>query len=218
MFKSPLLSPALKRARTASRLLFLVVIPLGLLLHFGTREMISSSAGPTLAAQRPTGWHYLTATSVEPRGDRILYDGAALDAALAAGHAAPLFALTKYPHPHAGLNPLIGINVGFEDDAELPSATQLLERSVADVQQRSGNALALLEPITPTTVAGRPAARVVLHTPTPPPGSVPDKMVVVALLEGRLSFMVAASGATAGADEISAEVADFLGSLQLSTP
>jgi len=44
---------------------------------------------------------------------------------------------------------------------------------------------------------------------------VPDKMVVVALLEGRLSFMIAASGATAGADEISAEIARFVADLRL---
>lgn len=218
MSKPPLATPALQRARSLSRLLFLVVIPLGLLLHFAMREMSSDGGGPILTVQRPAGWHYLTATPVAPQGDLIRYDGAALDAALAAGQATPLFAVIKHAHPHAGLNPLIGVNVSFETAQELPSASQLLERSIADVQRRSGNALVLLEPITPTTVAGRPAARVVLHTPVPPPGSVPDKMTVVALLDGRLSFMIAASGAADGADEISAEVADFLASLQVSMP
>lgn len=199
------------------RLLFLILIPLTIWITMHDSNVPPASGPVGLRFSRPATWTYLTATKVAATGTVIRFDADALEEALAAGKAAPLFAIIKYPHPHAGVNPMIGVNVSRATGSQSP--LQELTRRVDEVQRNSGDALELLQPITPTTIGGHPAARVVLHaTKTSAAGPAPDRMTVVSVVTDTLSLMVAASGAFGGEDAIESTLEDFLASFALDSP
>ena len=197
------------------RLTFIILIPLFLAVSMCSERSKTVATVSGFSFMRPTTWHYLTQTKVSATTSSVRFSASELEDALAAGEAAPLFALIKYPHPHVGVNPMIGVNVSRATGGESP--VTLLEQSVGEVQQRTGNALELLQPITPTTVAGHPAARVVLHAAkTESAGPAPDKMTVVSIVTENLSLMVTGSGALSGNDTVDGALDEFLESLSVS--
>ncbi|MGE0483006.1 MAG: hypothetical protein AB7Q81_02605 [Gammaproteobacteria bacterium] len=202
------------RARVWSRYLLLLIIPLAIALKAWLDEQEKPHDVSGFSFHRPGDWSYLTETGVKPDGDRIRFAPTAIVAALEQGQGAPLFALTKYPPPHAGINPMIGVNVAFVA-AEQPAPAEVLAQSLAQVQSRSGDALEVLEPINDTLVAGLPAARTVLATREPQPGKARDRLTVLAIAAGQLSFLVAGSGAYDGVDRIDEQLAEFASSLSL---
>lgn len=202
------------RRMLIARIALLFLVPLTLWISLSRQITPADTAVSSLRVARPPGWHYMTATPVSAGDNEIRFDARAIEDALAAGQAAPLFAIVKYPPPHVGVDPMIGVNVARATGTESPVAE--LERSVNEVQQRSGNALEILQPIAPTTIAGHPAARVVLHAAVAPDsGKAPDRMTVMSVVTPRLSLMIAASGAFEGADTVDATLSDFLASLRI---
>ena len=211
--------PVLHNPRRVARYLLLLLIPFAVLLHTCAEQVDAPRDLPTFSFSRPPAWTYLTETQVKPVDGRIRFSAESSAAAFDRGHTAPLFALVKYPQPHTGLNPMIGVNLAWETADEIPRPTTALERSVADVQRRADGRLEVVESIVATEIAGLPAARVVLTTRgAPAPGTVEDKLTVIAVLAGRLSFLIAASGAFDGADTIDEELHTFATSLTVENP
>ncbi len=205
----------LARRVALTRLLLLLLVPLTIWVTMQDTVVAPGAVGLQFA--RPVTWTYLTGTRVAAVDTAIRYDADALAAALTEGKASPLFAILKYPHPHAGVNPMIGVNVSLVSGTETPQ--QELSRRVDEVQRNSGDALEVLQPITPTTIGGYAAARVVLHaTKTASAGPAPDKMTVVAIVADKLSLMIAASGAFDGEDAVESTLEEFLASFALVTP
>ncbi|MCB1746422.1 MAG: hypothetical protein H6977_04105 [Gammaproteobacteria bacterium] len=202
------------RARVWSRYLLLLFIPLAIAFKAWLDHQNAPRDVAGFSFHRPADWSYLTETGIKPDGDHIRFAPAAVIAALDHGQGAPLFALTKYPPPHTGINPVIGVNVAYATDPD-PDPGVVLEHSVAEVQARSGDALEVLEPINETLVAGLPAARTVLAAREPQPGKARDRLTVLAIATGHLSFLIAGSGAYEGADRIDEQLAEFAGSLSL---
>lgn len=215
--------PVLKRRpfddpRRVARYLLLLLIPFAVLLHTCAERFDAPRDLPAFSFSRPSSWTYLTETQVKPADGRIRFSAASAAEALEQGHTAPLFALIKYPPPHTGINPMIGVNLAWETADEIPRPTAVLERSVADVQRRAEGRLELVEGLVATEVAGLPAARVVLATRGPPaPGKVEDKLTVIAVLAGRLSLLIAASGAFDGADAVDQQLDAFAASLTIES-
>jgi len=200
---------SLANTRALLRWLFIVVIPLVLMLSMCQRELRVTGDIGALSFPVPPGWHYVSPTPVRPTDGRVRFSARELEAAIEGGQAAPLFVVTRYPHPHQGLNPTIGINLGYESKP-IPTAASLLERNVAEVQQRSGNALVLLEPMRASAVAGVPAASIALGSQAPATGMPPDRLQVTVVVLERLSMVVAASGAYAGEDAVEDAARAFL--------
>ena len=210
---------ALHNPRRVARYLLLLLIPFAVLLHTCGEQFDTPRDLPAFSFSRPPSWTYLTETLVKSADGRIRFSAESSADALDRGHTAPLFALVKYAPPHTGLNPMIGVNLAWETADEIPRATALLERSVADVQRRADGRLEVVEGLVATEVAGLPAARVVLATRgAPAPGKIEDKLTVIAVLAGRLSFLIAASGAFDGADAVDQELEAFAASLTVENP
>lgn len=209
---APLPRRPVHRARIVARYLLLLLIPIAILLNYLAREVADLGDVQGFSCVRPAGWGYAGATVATPQGDRIELSSSTVREAIGAGNAAPIFVLSKYRPPHRGLNPIIGVNVAYESAREIPSASDVLSRSVAEVQARSGEALEIVEAVSATEIARRPGARVVLASKAPAPGKIPDKLVVLAVVVGRTSIMIAASGGFSGDDAVESELAEFAAS------
>lgn len=104
------------RARVWSRYLLLLFIPLAIAFKAWLDHQNAPRDVAGFSFHRPADWSYLTETGIKPDGDHIRFAPAAVIAALDHGQGAPLFALTKYPPPHTGINPVIGVNVAYATD------------------------------------------------------------------------------------------------------
>ena len=206
------LRPAARHPRRIARYALFVIIPLALALQYWLDDHVAAEDLSGFSFVRTPGWTYLTETRVRPVDGRIHYTPAQLAAALDAGQAAPLFALAKYARPQGGLNPAIGVNVAFERDADELAPETVLERSMAEAEAQLAGSLTLAEPVTATTLSGLPAARVRYERG----GDAVNggaALVVYAVLIGRTSLLIAASGARTGADAIDEPMQQFVASL-----
>ncbi|MEQ8232115.1 MAG: hypothetical protein RLW61_06625 [Gammaproteobacteria bacterium] len=188
-----------------------VIVPLALALHYWLDDPVDAEDMNGFSFVRTPGWTYLTETSVGPSDGRIRFTREDLADAIRAGQNAPLFALAKYARPQGGLNPAIGVNVAYERDAGAATPRAVLERGMAETATRVGDALSVSEPLTTTTLAGLPAARVrYVSAASVNRGTT---LIVYAVLIGRTSLLVAAAGAADGADAVDEPLQAFLGSL-----
>ena len=162
-----------------------------------------------MALNKPAGWAYVSATPVAADGNRIVFTGTQIDLALDSHVAAPLFALVKYPPPHTGLNPTLGVNLDRAASIRGRAASALLDQRVQEAQTHAGAKFEVVQPVTTLTLAGHPGARVVLRAP----GDVPALLTIVNLVVDDTTFMFASAGAETGADAANVEFEQILQSL-----
>ncbi|MEQ8660880.1 MAG: hypothetical protein RLW62_08685 [Gammaproteobacteria bacterium] len=203
--------PAPRDPRRLARYALFVIVPLALAVQYWLDEDVTAADLSGFSFDRTAGWTYLTETTVAPAQGRIRFTPTALAAAIRAGQNAPLFALAKYARPQGGLNPAIGVNVALEAAAATASPRDVLERGMAETEARLGGALQRTEPLTATTLSGLPAARVRYTGGDDINGGT--ALVVYAVIIGRTSLLIAASGTQSGADAIDAPLQAFVGSL-----
>ena len=170
--------------------------------------------GIALELEKPDSWSYVTATATPARGNRIRFDRAQLESALTGGNADPRVALLKYPHPHAGTNPTLGVNVNRDQALTGSDPSEYLTRLVAEAQRGSSKRFDTLAPITPLRIAGHAAARTVLAAEQDAGAIVPAlRLTIVVVLVDDWSFMIASSSPSAGEDDASGEFEQIIASL-----
>lgn len=202
-----------RRLRTAARIAFSAALLLGSACGRDTPV-----TGVAFELQKPDSWTYVTATPAAARGNRIRFDAAQLDSALASGSADPLFALLKYPHPHPGMNPTLGVNVSRESELTGTDPAAYLSRLIEEAQHNSGKRFETLSAIAPTTVAGYPAARAVLGAAQDAGAIVPPlRLTILVVAVENTRFMIASSSPSAGEDESSGEFAQIIASIAFPT-
>ena len=195
------------------RVALLLIVPAAIFFNIYVNNIALSRDITGITFVQPVAWHYHSGTAVIPDTRRIHFSAAGLAEAMRQGHSVPLFVSTKYPSSKGADNPLIGVNVfAHEGDAQL-LPEKLLEANLAQVQQSSGQALEVVEPITASPVATLPGARVVLKMRGDNAPDSLNRMTVYALVAGRLSFTIVTSDAAEGAEAVDRELAGFIGSL-----
>ena len=200
-----------------ARYMLLLVVPLAIGIKFYLDEQAKPEGLKDLGFTRPHGWSYLTETQVRPDGDRIRYTAAELQDAFARARTTPLFALTRHAAPHAGFNPVIGVNLDYLGvDADTDNVAAVLSRRVEDLQEQAEGAYVIAEPVSTIILDGRTAARVELVAAATTPDAVREKLIVIALLSDRLGVLIAGSGATSGAERIDDIISAFAASMTTS--
>lgn len=194
--------------------MLLLVVPVAIGIKFYLDANSKPEGLTDLGFTRPHGWSYLTETQVRPDGDRIRYTASELEEAFSEARTTPLFALTRYAPPHAGFNPVIGVNLDYlGTDAEADNVAAVLSRRVEDLQEQADGAYLITEPVSTVILGGRTAARVELVAETTTPDAVREKLIVIALLNDQLGVLVAGSGATSGAERIDDVIRAFAASM-----
>ena len=207
------LRPRLRGPQGTARYVLLALIPLLVLFNFYVNNLALSRDIAGITFVQPLTWQYHGDTAVIPQMRRIHFSAAGIADAIAHEHGVPLFVLTKYPADHAGLNPLLGINV-FSHDADLSIKPEvLLQTKLEQVQAASGQALDVVEPVAALPIATLPGARVVLSAHAGKEARGLSRLTVYALVAGRLSFTIVASDAASGTETMDKELATFISSV-----
>src|SRR5262245_32395296 len=101
------------------------------------------SAG--ISVDRPAGWYDALISDIQANRERVRLSDPELERGLRTRSALPLFAFTKYPEPHAGLNPSIQVTLR---PALAGTPTQLLA-AAAETLRRAFDDFRIVSPIHP---------------------------------------------------------------------
>jgi hypothetical protein len=105
---------------------------------------------------RPAGWQDATLAQVQANRERVRLSDPELEHELQTRSALPLFAFTKYPEPHAALNPSVQVTLR---SALHGTPTELLGAALGTLR-RAFPDFRILSPVRSTEVSGWPAAQV----------------------------------------------------------
>ncbi len=119
---------------------------------------------PTLqfALTKPSTWHFMSARENRENLERVQFGSDAFKRQVVEQSAAPLVVITQYPEPHAGLNASLKVSVKPFGALPTREPAPLLSMILPVMQQQLNDVQVIQEPRA-TTVAGLPAAHVVLH-------------------------------------------------------
>jgi len=168
------------------------------------------SAG--IALDRPASWQMATTAAIQANRERVRLSDSEFQHAMVTRSALPIIAIMKYPEPFAGLNPSVQITLrqGLKG-----APTELLTGAVATMR-RGFSDLAMVQPVTSTTVSGLPAATVrVTYTLRTASQSVRVMSRLWLVPRGSLMFLIGMSGAQTGPDVCESEFAEVLESIQI---
>jgi hypothetical protein len=170
-----------------------------------------SHPGAGIELVRPAGWHTATLAQVQANRERVRLPDPELQHALQTRSALPLFAFTKHPEPHAGLNPSVQVTLRSALNGTptelLTTALQPLRRAFADFR--------LVSPVRATDVSGWPAAHMTAtYTLTSNAGaSFPVRSRMWLVPRGSLMFLIGMSGSATGDDLCEGEFKAVLASI-----
>jgi hypothetical protein len=170
-------------------------------------------AGAGISVTPPATWREATLAEVQSNRERVRLSDPELQHALATRSALPLFAFTKYPEPHRGLNPSIQItlrsSLAGPPTELLRAALQTMRRAFPDFQ--------IVSAAQPIELAGWPAAHTratyTLKAETGEAFRVMSRLWLVK--RGPLMFLIGMSGSVSGEDTCEAEFAAALSSISI---
>lgn len=119
---------------------------------------------PTLqfALTKPSTWHFMSAQENRKNLERVQFGSDAFKQQVVERSAAPLMVITQYPEPHPGLNASLKVSVKPFGALPTREPVPLLSMILPVMQQQLDN-VEVIQPPGEATVAGLPAAHVVLH-------------------------------------------------------
>jgi hypothetical protein len=179
----------------------------------GAQERLQNPAAG-IELTRPAGWQDATLAQVQANRERVRLSDPELEHALQTRSALPLFAFTKYPEPHAALNPSIQVTLR---SALRGTPTELLTAALATLR-RAFPGFRVLSPVRSTQVSGWPAAQVkATYTLANQAGeSFPVQSRMWLVPRGSLMFLIGMSGSTNGEDVCEDEFNAVLASIVIS--
>jgi hypothetical protein len=166
-----------------------------------------------IGVNRPFGWHEATLAQVQANRERTRLSDPELQQALTTRSAMPLFVLTKYAEPHAGLNPSLQVTLR---PALAGTPTQLLTSAIATMRRGFAD-FRIVSPVHSVQVDGWPAAHMrVTYTLKNAAGESFDVLSRLWLVpRGRLMFLIGMSGGQTGEDVCEDEFAAALTSITI---
>lgn len=167
--------------------------------------------------EKPAGWEFVM--KVDPAASKALtrLDDEAIDTAAHELGSRPLVVASKYPQPHASLNPTLQVAMRPADQFADASASQILSALLEPMRATFAD-LELVEPVTEAEVSGLPAARFVAdYTVAASAGSFPTRLRMWVVPRGPVFFVVGMSGAQEGEDAAEAEFQSILDSLVIDS-
>ncbi len=174
------------------------------------------TAAAGIAVARPAGWHTASRQAVQENRERVRLADAELQEAIRSSATAPLFAFTKYPEPHPGVNPSIQVILRAAGAFVGAPATETL-RAAAGVMQKGFSDFTFLQEIEATELSSFPAAHMrVQYTLTTANGAACKVLSRLWLVpRGGFMFLLGMSGPADGADVSEAEFAVVLASVKI---
>jgi hypothetical protein len=176
----------------------------------GAQELVQHP-GAGIELMRPAGWQDATLAQVQANREKVRLPDSELQHALQTRSALPVIAFTKYPEPHAGLNPSVQVTLR---SALRGAPTELLSGALVTMR-RAFPDFKILSPVRATQVSGLPAAQVkATYTLTAQSGqSFPVQSRMWLVPRGSLMFLIGMSGTTSGEDVCEAEFNAVLASI-----
>ena len=173
----------------------------------------SPTAGLSIAP--PAGWHVTSMQRVMDNRAQVRLPDAELTAGLQRA-TAPLVVFSKYPEPHATLNPTAQVVLRPLPASLGAAATEMLAAATATLQ-RAFPDFTFVDPIQPATVSGLPAAymKATYTLRTASGAAFPVLSRTWLVPRGKVMFLIGMSGTTSGEDVSEAEFQAVLESIHI---
>ena len=166
---------------------------------------------------KPDGWVYMSMDEVAEARANIRLDDKDLEELIKTRARMPLVVMTKYPEPHADLNPSVQVTFSPLGAAKDMSATEILSQTMGMVKSMAED-FTLVDGIKEIEVDGFKGAYMkASYTVKNPEGrEFKTTSRLWFIKRGAFAFMVGASGPQSGADMSEKEFAEIVASIKIA--